>query len=49
MLYNVPSRTSLNMTDATTVRLSDIDNIIGIKEASSDPGSNRQGNSRHTR
>ena len=37
MLYNVPSRTSLNMTDVTTVRLSEIDNIIGIKEASSDP------------
>ncbi len=37
MLYNVPSRTSLNMTDATTVRLSEIDSIIGIKEASSDP------------
>jgi 4-hydroxy-tetrahydrodipicolinate synthase len=37
MLYNVPSRTSLNMTNETTVRLSEIDNIIGIKEASSDP------------
>jgi len=37
VLYNVPSRTSLNMTSATTVRLSNIDNIIGVKEASSDP------------
>ena len=37
MLYNVPSRTSLNMTNETTVRLSEIDNIVGIKEASSDP------------
>jgi 4-hydroxy-tetrahydrodipicolinate synthase len=37
LLYNVPSRTSLNMTNDTTVRLSEIDNIIGIKEASSDP------------
>ncbi len=37
MLYNVPSRTSLNMTNETTVRLSEIDNILGIKEASSDP------------
>ena len=37
VLYNVPSRTSLNMTDATTVRLSHIDNIVGTKEASSDP------------
>ena len=37
VLYNVPSRTSLNMTAETTVRLSDIDNIVGTKEASSDP------------
>lgn len=36
LLYNVPSRTSLNMTDETTLRLSKIDNIIGVKEASSD-------------
>ena len=36
VLYNVTSRTSLNMTDETTVRLSHIDNIIGIKEAGSD-------------
>ena len=34
VLYNVPSRTSLNMTDATTLRLAQIDNILGIKEAS---------------
>lgn len=37
ILYNVPSRTSLNMTDDTTLRLAEIDNIVGIKEASSDP------------
>ena len=37
MLYNVPSRTSLNMTNDTTMRLAEIENIIGIKEASSDP------------
>ena len=37
VLYNVPSRTALNMTDVTTVRLSQIDNIVGTKEASSDP------------
>ena len=37
ILYNVPSRTSLNMTDDTTLRLAEIDNIIGVKEASSDP------------
>tara|TARA_Y100000748_G_scaffold302296_1_gene304209 strand:- start:1094 stop:1990 length:897 start_codon:yes stop_codon:yes gene_type:complete len=36
VLYNVPSRTSLNMTAETTIKLSEIDNIIGIKEASSD-------------
>ncbi|MCH7713305.1 MAG: 4-hydroxy-tetrahydrodipicolinate synthase [Chloroflexi bacterium] len=36
LLYNVTSRTSLNMTDETTIRLSHIDNIIGIKEAGSD-------------
>ena len=34
ILYNVPSRTSLNMDVSTTLRLSQIDNIIGIKEAS---------------
>tara|TARA_Y100001970_G_scaffold152073_1_gene186227 strand:+ start:2603 stop:3493 length:891 start_codon:yes stop_codon:yes gene_type:complete len=36
ILYNVPSRTSLNMTVETTLRLAEIDNIIGVKEASSD-------------
>ena len=36
VLYNVTSRTSLNMTDETTLRLSDVDNIVGIKEAGSD-------------
>ncbi len=36
MLYNVTSRTSLNMTDETTIRLSHVDNIVGIKEAGSD-------------
>lgn len=35
ILYNVPSRTSLNMTAETTVRLSAIENIAGVKEASS--------------
>jgi 4-hydroxy-tetrahydrodipicolinate synthase len=36
ILYNVPGRTALNMTDATTLRLAEIDNIVGVKEASSD-------------
>lgn len=34
ILYNVPSRTSINMLPATVVRLSKIENIVGIKEAS---------------
>lgn len=34
MLYNVPSRTGVNMTAETTLRLADrVDNILGIKEA----------------
>ena len=37
LLYNVPSRTSLNMSDETTLLLAEIDNIVGVKEASSDP------------
>ncbi len=36
MLYNVPSRTALNMTSETTLRLAQVPNIVGIKEASSD-------------
>ncbi len=36
ILYNVPSRTSLNMDVKTVARLSEIDNIIGIKEAGGD-------------
>jgi 4-hydroxy-tetrahydrodipicolinate synthase len=36
ILYNVPSRTSVNMTAETTVRLSQVENIAGIKEASGD-------------
>ncbi len=33
VLYNVPSRTSTNMLPATVARCAEIDNIIGIKEA----------------
>ena len=36
ILYNVTSRTSLNMTHETTLRLSQVDNIVGVKEAGSD-------------
>ena len=33
ILYNVPGRTGANMTAETTLRLAQIENIIGIKEA----------------
>ena len=36
IVYNVTSRTSLNMSHETTIRLSHIDNIVGVKEAGSD-------------
>jgi 4-hydroxy-tetrahydrodipicolinate synthase len=36
ILYNVPSRTSSNISSKTCVELSKIDNICGIKEAGSD-------------
>jgi len=38
ILYNVPSRTVTNLAADTVVRLSQIDNIVGIKEASSNLG-----------
>ena len=34
ILYNVPSRTAVNLAPETAVRLSEIDNVVGIKEAS---------------
>jgi 4-hydroxy-tetrahydrodipicolinate synthase len=32
--YNIPARTSINMTPETIIRLAEIPNIIGVKEAS---------------
>lgn len=34
ILYNVPGRTGVNMDAETTLRLAEVDNIIGVKEAS---------------
>ncbi len=34
LLYNVPSRTSCNLAAETVIRLSKVDNILGVKEAS---------------
>lgn len=36
ILYNIPGRTALNMVAETTIRLSTINNIVGIKECSGD-------------
>ncbi len=36
VLYNVPSRTGMNMVAETTIHLAEIDNIVAIKEASGD-------------
>jgi len=42
ILYNVPGRTSVNLLPETTARLSNIDSIVGIKEASGDLGQVRE-------
>ena len=36
IMYNIPSRVVINMSWKTIVRLSQIDNIVGVKEASGD-------------
>jgi 4-hydroxy-tetrahydrodipicolinate synthase len=36
ILYNVPSRTCCDLSDETTIRLSSIKNIIGLKDATGD-------------
>ena len=36
ILYNIPGRTGSNMTAATTIKLSEIENIVGIKESNID-------------
>jgi 4-hydroxy-tetrahydrodipicolinate synthase len=36
MLYNVPSRTGSNISAETTIRLSEVENIVAMKEASGD-------------
>ena len=36
VLYNVPGRTGMNVTAATTIRLAEFANIVAIKEASGD-------------
>jgi 4-hydroxy-tetrahydrodipicolinate synthase len=34
LLYNIPSRTGVNLEPATVLRLAEIENIVGIKESS---------------
>ena len=38
LLYNIPSRTGVNLEPATVLRLAEIENIIGIKESSGNIG-----------
>jgi 4-hydroxy-tetrahydrodipicolinate synthase len=38
ILYNVPSRTATNLAADTVIKLSQIDNIVGVKEASGNLG-----------
>lgn len=36
ILYNVPSRTNMNITPTTLLRLTQLNNVVAIKEASGD-------------
>jgi len=36
MLYNIPGRTSINLSGETTLKLAELENIVAIKEASGD-------------
>ena len=38
VVYNVPSRTGINIIPSTLARLASIDNVVGVKEASGDIG-----------
>lgn len=42
ILYNVPGRTACDMLNETTLRLAELDNIIGIKDATGDVARGRE-------
>jgi len=42
ILYNVPSRTAVDLHNETTLRLAEVDNIVGIKDATGDVARGRE-------